>query len=433
MRKWRLITVLVFVSCLLMLTSSQGFCDVSPGDVLDKTNWEKAEGLLPEPLLNWVKNGKVVLDIGELNYNPDVHHPTFALESLKTNIGKYALDENDGLVDAKSGKRPKSIIGFPFPEIDPDEPRAATKMLYNKDYVQYIAGNVRAVFKSHYINRSGYSRSTVGAMENMVMDGNPKSAARPNPDRVEKYQIFLVKSPFDIAGSAIMTWRYFASQKEDNTFAYLPAIRRVRRMSPGNRSDTLFGSDMSVDDASCYDGKITAMEWKLLRKQEALLPYNFEDPGLLVKDEYGEWESSESMKKFSYGYEKEGWQGAHWAPLDWIWVKQPVYVIEVRAKDPYYNYGPQELWMYQGNWLPHYKIINDRAGKYWKAVIQAMGFFESRDKKMKLTYAGEQFTIDERADHATLVSGPTPTDIWQYNVEMDEDDFSLAGFQKFCK
>jgi hypothetical protein len=270
-------------------------------------------------------------------------------------------------------------------------------------------------------------------MENMVMDGNPRSVARPNPDRVEKYQIFLVKSPFDIAGSAIMTWRYFAPQKEDNTFAYLPAIRRVRRMSPGNRSDTLFGSDMSVDDASCYDGKITAMEWKLLRRQEALLPFNFTNAGLLVKNEDEEWESSDRMKKFAYGYEKEGWQGAHWAPLDWIWVKQPVYVIEVRAKDPYYNYGPQELWVYEGNWLPHYKIINDRAGKYWKAVVQAMGFFESQDKEMKLTYAGEQFTIDERADHATLVSGPTPTDIWQYNVEMDEDDFSLAGFQKFCK
>jgi len=433
MMRSRRLAVFVLAACLVLLVTPQGFCDVSPGDVIDKTNWEKVEGFLPEPILNWLKNGKVVLDIGELNYNPDVHHPTFALESLKTNIGKYALDENDGIVDSKTGKRPKNIIGFPFPEIDPDHPKAATKMLYNKDYIQYIAGNARAVFKADYINRSGYSRSTTGAMLNMVMDGNPRSAAKPNPDRVEKYQIFIARSPYDIAGSAIMTWRYLAPQKEDNTFAYLPAIRRVRRMSPGNRSDTLFGSDMSVDDASCYDGKVTAMEWKVLRKQEALLPYNFKDPGLLVKNEAGEWESSENIKKFTHGFEKEGWQGAPWAPLDWVWVKQPAYVIEMKAKDPYYNYGPQELWVYQGNWLPHFKIINDRSGKYWKAVIMAMGLFESRDKEMRLTYAGEQVVIDERADHATLISGPTPTDIWQYDVEMDVDDFSLAGFQKFCK
>jgi hypothetical protein len=433
MLRARLLTVFVFVAYFFLLLTSQAFCDVAPGDVIDKTNWEKVEGLLPEAMLNWVKDGKVVLHIGKLNYNPDAHHPAFALETLKTNIGKYALDENDGIAIAKTGKRPKSIVGFPFPEIDVDEPKAATKMLYNKDYIQYIAGNARAVFKAHYINRSGYSRSTVGAMINMVMDGNPKSAARSNPDRIEKYQIFVARSPYDIAGSAIMTWRYFCPRKEDNTFTYLPAIRRVRRMSPGNRSDCLFGSDMSVDDASCYDGKVTAMEWKLLRKQEALLPYNFKDPGRLVKNEYGEWESSENIKKFRSGFEKEGWQGAHWAPLDWVWVKQHAYVIEMKAKDPYYNYGPQELWVYQGNWLPHFKIINDRAGKYWKAVAQAMGHFESRDKEFKLTYAGEQAVIDERAAHATLISGPTPTDIWQYDVEMDEDDFSLAGFQKFCK
>jgi len=104
----------VFAACLVLLMTSQGFCDVSPGDVIDKTNWEKAEGLLPEAMLNWLKNGKVVLDIGELNYDPDVYHPAFALETLKTNVGKYALDENDGIVDTKTGKRPENIIGFPF-------------------------------------------------------------------------------------------------------------------------------------------------------------------------------------------------------------------------------------------------------------------------------------------------------------------------------
>ena len=433
MKRSRFLTIFLFAACVVLLMTSQGFPDVSPGDVIDKTNWEKAKGLLPEPVLNWVKNGAVVLEIGDLNYNPEVWHPSFALESMKTNVGKYTIDENDGIVEAATGKRPEHIIGFPFPGIDPKDPKMATKALYDKDYVQYVAGNVRAVFAANYINRSGYARSTRGGMYNMVMDGNPKSAAIPNPDRVEKYQIFVVTSPYDIAGSAVMTWRYFSPSKEDNTFAYLPAIRRVRRMSPGNRSDTLFGSDMAVDDAACYDGKIAAMEWKLLRRQEALLPFNFTDPGLLVKNQDGEWESSETMKKFVYGFQKEGWQGAQWAPLNWVWVKQPVYVIEMKAKDPYYNYGPQELWVYQGNCIPHYKIINDRAGKYWKAVIMAIGFFESSDKSTKLTYAGEQLEIDERADHATQVSGPTPTDLWQYGAEMNADDFSLAGFQKFCK
>jgi hypothetical protein len=52
---------------------------------------------------------------------------------------------------------------------------------------------------------------------------------------------------------------------------------------------------------------------------------------------------------------------------------------------------------------------------------------------MKLTCAGEEAGIDKRSEHATHISGPTPADLWQYSAEMVEDDFSLAGFQKFCK
>ena len=44
-----------------------------------------------------------------------------------------------------------------------------------------------------------------------------------------------------------------------------------------------------------------------------------------------------------YGYEKEGWQGGQWAPVNWLWVKKPVVILELKAKDPYYNYGIQHL------------------------------------------------------------------------------------------
>jgi hypothetical protein len=41
--------------------------------------------------------------------------------------------------------------------------------------------------------------------------------------------------------------------------------------------------------------------------------------------------------------------------------------------------------------------------------------------------------IDDRLRHATIFRGPMPMDIWDYFADMDEDDFSLGGFQKFCK
>ena len=62
MTRSRFVTIFILAMSLVPLITSQGFGDVSPGEVLDQTNWEKAKGVLPEPVLNWIKNGAVVLD-----------------------------------------------------------------------------------------------------------------------------------------------------------------------------------------------------------------------------------------------------------------------------------------------------------------------------------------------------------------------------------
>lgn len=427
------LTFLLLTPSLVLLMTSPGLSDVSPGDVLDKTNWEKAEGLLPEEILGWIKKGEFVLEVGELDYKPRDYLPPYALQAESINSGKYVLDENDWIVEKETGKRGKHIIGHPFPKIDPESPKACEKVVYNFFYTGYIGGSFIAYLHVDYIRRSGYARNTQGEMHNLVMDGNPKSVARPNPDRVEKYTLFVARSPYDIAGSAIMTWRYLDPQKQDNTFAFIPAIRRVRRMSSANRSDAMFGSDGAVDDAGGYDGKVTAMEWKFLRKGEALVPFPSATPGRLAKGEEGGWQSSEDIEVTVYGYEKEGWQGALWAPVNWLWVKMPVYVLEMKPKDPYYNYGIQHLWVQTETWGPVYKTIYDKAGKYWKTFIVESRCFESEDKGFHHAHSGDQLIVDERSKHATIFRGPMPTELWEYNTEMEEDDFSLAGFQKFCK
>jgi hypothetical protein len=431
--RFRLLTFFVLTPCLVLLMTSQGLCDVSPGDVLDKTNWEKAEGLLPDELIGWIKKGDFVLEIGELNYKLRDYLPPHALRASRENIGKYVLDENDWIVEKETGKRGKHIVGHPFPQIDPESPKAGEKMVYNFFYTGYIGGSFLAYLRVDYLRRSGYARTTHGGMHNLVMVGNPKSVARPNPDHMEKYTLFVAKSPYDIAGSAVMTWRYLDPQKQDNTFAFVPAIRRVRRMSSANRSDAMFGSDGAVDDAGGYDGKVTAMEWKILRKQEALAPFPSAAPGRLVKGEEGGWLSSEDIEVTVYGYEKEGWQGAQWAPVNWLWVKMPVYVLEMKPKDPYYNYGIQHLWVQTETWGTVYKTIYDKAGKYWKTFIVEGRCFENKDKGFHHVHAGDQLIVDKRSNHATVFRGPMPTDLWQYDIEMEEHDFSLAGFQKSCK
>jgi len=433
MKRFGWLILFCVVPVLLLFVTGQGICDVSPGDVLDKTNWEIAKGLLPDEIIGWIKKGDFVLQVGELSYKLADYLPAYVCKARSANVGKYMLDEDGWIVEKATGKRGQHIIGHPFPNVDPEDPKVGEKIVYNFFYTGHSSGNFVTQLHTDYIRKSGYARSTLGEMHNMTMVGNPTSVAQDNPDDVEKYTLFVARSPYDIAGAAVMTWRYLDPQKPDNTFTFLPAIRRVRRMSSGNRSDAMFGSDGSVDDSGCFDGKVTSMEWKFLRRQEALLPFVSAVPTRLVKGEEGAWNSPEDIEVMIYGYEKKGWQGAQWAPVNWLWVKKPVVVLQVKAKDPYYNYGIQHIWVQTETWAAVYKQIFDKAGAYWKTVFAQPRYFESADKAFHLVHAGDQLIIDERMKHATLTRGPMPAEIWEYLAEMDANDFSLAGFQKFCK
>jgi hypothetical protein len=300
--------------------------------------------------------------------------------------------------------------------------------------MQYLPGNLRFPFQGIYIDRTGgYDRESENAWLQMARDGYPGSAELPNPDRLEKYAILVVLKPFDVAGTAIMTWRYLDPLKLDLTFGYVPAIRRVRRMSPANRSDALFGMDLAVDDANGYDGKISAFTWKMLKKQEALLPFLDKDPVRIVPNEQGEWLTTKEIKAVIHGYKKEGWKGAPWAPTNLVWAKRPVYVLEMTPKDPYYNYGPQHLWVDAELYGAAYKVIFDKSGAYWKTMfISSMGC-QSDDKKMMFTSLATQQMVDDRTDHSSVIEDASPRNIWAFFAKMDANDFSLSGFQKFCK
>ena len=420
--------------CALLCVTPQTSADVSPGSVIDKTNWEQAEGLVPHTILNWVKAGKLTLHLGELNYDPAIYLPQHALDALKDNIGKYDIDEKGSVVEAATGKLAMQVMGFPFPEIDVNDPTAAEKIMHNKMYTWYIYGDIHFSYQLLWIAASvGLERTVDMKAQQTNLLGWPGIKELKNPDKVEKRIIGIATSPVDLKGTAIMTWRYMSPNKQDSTFGYIPAIRRVRQMSPANRSDAIVGSDMCVDDSNGYDGKVQAFEWKLLRRQEAIVPYLDENPQPIERNEKGEWCSTTRQKYVVYGFEKEGWQGAPWAPTNYVWVKRPTYVIEMRSKDKYYNYGTQYLWIDAETYASHYKVIHDRAGDYWKGSFAALTGYESTGKELRVQGLAHGAMVDDRNDHATGTELASPRNIVNFFGELNQRDFTLAGFQKFCQ
>ncbi len=64
----------------------------------------------------------------------------------------------------------------------------------------------------------------------------------------EKRTVIFYLSPKNIKDTAFLTYDYTAIEHDDNQWLYLPALRKVRRISASDRGDYFLGTDMTYED-----------------------------------------------------------------------------------------------------------------------------------------------------------------------------------------
>ena len=79
-----------------------------------------------------------------------------------------------------------------------------------------------------------------------------------------------VDAPFDARGIMLMSYRYKSTDKprdeakNDDTWVYVPTLRRVRRISTAQRTDAISGTDFTFDDLRSFAGIVPQYEWECL-------------------------------------------------------------------------------------------------------------------------------------------------------------------------
>ena len=76
----------------------------------------------------------------------------------------------------------------------------------------------------------------------------------------EKKTVLFYLAPANVRGTAFLTWDYMAPNVEDDQWLYLPALRKVRRISSGDRGDYFLGTDFTYDDMK-QDGKLSVADF----------------------------------------------------------------------------------------------------------------------------------------------------------------------------
>ena len=64
----------------------------------------------------------------------------------------------------------------------------------------------------------------------------------------EEKQIMFFTSPADVKNTSFMNWSYDDVNKSDDQWLYLPALKKVKRISSSNKDNEFMGSDFTYED-----------------------------------------------------------------------------------------------------------------------------------------------------------------------------------------
>ncbi|HVN39034.1 MAG TPA: DUF1329 domain-containing protein [Myxococcota bacterium] len=254
------------------------------------------------------------------------------------------------------------VTGFPFPQQKIDckgDPQAGVKIMWD---FQAPGGDGDAHFFYSYWDR--------GEQLPLYYEGTGQDVRLAH--RFEKqfeetdFDIFRgekrkgafgveVSAPFDARGIMLLSYRYKASDKpraearNDDTWVYVPTLRRVRRISTAQRTDAISGTDFTMDDLRSFNGIVPQYEWTCLAEKKIIAPMNSKVKG--------------------YPYEKDhnfGPYGLSFA--DDRWELRDAYVVRMTPKNSDHPYHHKDIYIDKQTMAPLYSFAYDQKQELWKII-----------------------------------------------------------------
>jgi hypothetical protein len=361
--------------------------DVVPGDRITAQNVDTVKDLV-SPGLEWCIRRGFPITVTETR---PIEWPRAYREATERYGSQVRLGA-DGL------SLESYVAGQPFPKIDPADPQAAVKIMYDYDYNFFVTDDVDV--RNFDADTGSISPNGPMSVErHFLLDHlrrlfwtgrlyvEPKPA-KPNPSGLRAQQgLFPILEPFDLKGVGILSNRYVDATKPDDTWLYIPSYRRVKRWSTAQRSDALFGQDTDVDSYGGYAGQIAWMDWKFLGEREML--------------------GVAHAKNFPVK-----WQDTVDWTFDDVWEKRKVYVIEGTSKLPQYVFGKRVIFVDEESFGIPYSDMYDRSGELWKiwindATIRRQAFDGAIEYPDTMGFVPAVVMVDIQLEHATKAALPS--------------------------
>jgi len=325
------------------------------------------------------------------------------------------------------------VAGAPFPRIDPTDPHVAVKLVWNYNYKSInnddfdlhnfdadtgALDDTRAMTIDRHFLIEHFRR--LWYVNRLYVDPKPERA--PNPEGVAyKETLHPLIEPFDLKGVGFLYYRDIDPGRQDDSWLYLPSLRRVRRLSTAQRSDALFGQDTDIDSYYGFSGQPAWSDWKYLGKKTILVVTHAEHFPVKWADPPNDW------------------------AFDDVWEKGVAHVVEGVSRLPQYAYSKRVLYIDENIFAIPYSDMYDKAGELWKIWINDVNFAKKpfpaatvASYDYEVPFAPAITMIDMQLMHATRGSLPSHRfpgeEGWYYNFGdekgTNEEQFTIAELIK---
>lgn len=395
-------------AAVMMTAAMLLMCGRAPADEarvrITKENVDGFKALLPPSVYERVRNGEYVLPLVPVDpVRFRANYTDHFWQASAANRGKYGIDaETGGLTDVASGKIPAKFFGLPFPDVQASDPQAAAKIVHNYRARRMQMDGDFHTFELSDVTVTGEALRTVKIMlAQRYYVGTTAPPPETLPDNTESRQLGAALAPKDLEGVGVLTWRFNDWTTWDQVWAYLPTIRRVRRVRNSIRGDRVPGFEVQGDDADCYDNKTSYFTWKLVGEGEVIGPLGSADPyARPLADE----SPSRRFMDLPYNravFETPGATGAGWFTLDNVYVKRPVWIVEGTPKDPYYEAGKIVMYIDRELYHGYYKLTFNKAGELYRTNFCGQAWGRSKDGSFAAATPLLMLGINEKENRGT--------------------------------
>lgn len=277
----------LFSSAILWLALIASPCvalaDVKPGDVVTAANAEQVRGLVPEELAPFTIENFPELQMKIVATEDYAVHPKYVEATVK-----FACQASLG----PKGELVNFTAGQPFPysewakaatghrcDLTSDDPQFGAKLAWNFNF-RWQAGGTHMPHTGQSfwrgkgdntwkIAQGEYRRTYFSHRADLL----PETTELVPGTNLEFAEYNETVDPFDMRGQRFLVYRYRnAIEKDDDIWAYVPALRRVRRIASNERADSLFGSDFTFEDIYLFSGLVWEHDWSFEGEPTVLAP-----------------------------------------------------------------------------------------------------------------------------------------------------------------